>query len=88
MPEILDLHKKQGLPMFQYLYCKNFALRNFMNYLVKIILMREKGGSQYINFRKHIFRNLFFPNIYLSIIYFIFRKIFKNKFNKKDMIKN
>jgi hypothetical protein len=88
IPEILDLHKKQGLPMFQYLYCKNFALRNFMNYLVKIILMREKGGSQYINFRKHIFRNLFFPNIYLSIIYFIFRKIFKNKFNKKGMIKN
>ena len=81
-PEVLDLYKKRGLSLFKYLYCKNFALRNFLPNLIKILFFKKIDGLKYISFRKHIFRNLLFPNIYLSIIYFIFRKIFKFKFIK------
>ncbi len=75
IPEILEFYRKNGLSFSRYFYCKNFALRNFVNYLIKIILMGEKGGSKFINFRKHILKNLFYPNTYLSTFYFIFRKL-------------
>jgi len=75
IPEILEFYRKNGLSFFRYFYCKNFALRNFVNYLVKIILMGEKGGSKFIDFRKHILKNLFYPNTYLSTFYFVFRKL-------------
>jgi len=35
----------------------------------------KKTGLNYVNFRKHFFMNLIYPNAWLSIIYFIFRKI-------------
>ena len=77
IPELLDYYRKQGLSLTSYLYCKNFALRNFSNYMFKIIIGGEKMGSNYLNIKNHILKNLFYPNVYLSIIYFIFRKIFK-----------
>ena len=39
-------------------------------------------GDDYIDFKKHFFKNLIFPNAWLSIFYFIFRKftsIFKSR---------
>ena len=77
IPEVLDLYKKKGLPLFQFLHCKNYALRNFASYIVKIIFYKGETGLKYINFKKHILSNLIFPNLYLSFFYFIFRKIFK-----------
>jgi hypothetical protein len=75
IPEILDFYRSQGLGFFRYIYCKNFSLRNFANYVIKILLSGKKGRSHYVDFRKHIFSNLIFPNVYLSIIYFFIRKI-------------
>jgi glycosyltransferase involved in cell wall biosynthesis len=75
IPEILDYYRSQGLGFFRYIYCKNFSLRNFTNYVIKILLSGKKGRSHYIDVRKHIFSNLIFPNVYLSIIYFFIRKI-------------
>lgn len=75
IPEILDYYRSQGLGFFRYIYCKNFSLRNFTNYIIKILLSGKKGRSHYVDFRKHIFSNLIFPNVYLSIIYFFIRKI-------------
>jgi len=84
IPEVLDLYRKMGMPLFQYLYCKNYALRNFASYLIKILFYKGETGLKYINFKKHIFNNLFFPNVYLSFFYFIFRKISKfTLLNKK-----
>ncbi len=77
IPELLDYYRSQGLNLRKYIYCKNFALRNFSNYLFKIILGGEKMGRNYLNFTKHIFKNLIYPNIYLSPIYFIYRNILK-----------
>ena len=74
IPELLDYYRTQGLSLKRYLYCKNFALRNFSNYLFKIIIGGEKKGINYLNIKKHILKNLIYPNVYLSLIYFIIRK--------------
>ena len=77
IPEMLDYYRSKGLNFFQYIYSKNYSLRNFFNYFFKIIINGEKMGLQYINFRKHFFKNLIYPNAWLSIIYFVFRKVKK-----------
>ena len=74
IPELLDYYRTQGLSLKRYLYCKNFALRNFSNYLFKIIIGGEKRGRNYLNIKNHILKNLIYPNVYLSPIYFILRK--------------
>ena len=82
IPEALDYYRKKGLNFFQYVYEKNYSLRNFFNYFFKILINGDKMGLNYIDFKKHFFRNLIYPNAWLSIFYFIFRKIgsiFKSK---------
>lgn len=75
MPELLDYYRSQGFNFSKFVYCKNYSLRNFIPYLVKILLRGKKGGTNYIKFSKHILKNLIYPNVYLSLIYFIFRKL-------------
>ena len=77
IPELIDYYRKQGLGFFRYIYCKNFALRNFFNFFAKIFIFGKKSGRQYVNVRKHFFYNLVYPNAWLSIIYFLFRFIRK-----------
>ena len=57
------------------IFSKNYTLRNFASNLTKIIIGGKTTGLHYLNFNKHIFQNLLYPNVYLSIFYFIFRKI-------------
>ena len=75
LPELLDFYRKEGLPLKKYLSCKNFSLRNFSNYLFKIIINSNSKGREYIDFKNHILKNLFFPNFNFSIIFFLFKKI-------------
>ncbi len=82
LPELLDFYRIQGLPLLRYLYCKNFALRNFSNYLIKILISSKVKGIEYLNFKKHFVNNLLFPNVYFSIFYFVIRKV-NNLFRKK-----
>lgn len=77
IPELLDHYRSQGMGFYKYIYCKNFALRNFFNFFFKIIIYGNKSGRSYVDFRKHFFKNLIYPNAWLSIIYFIIRKIRK-----------
>ena len=77
IPELLDFYRSQGLNFRKYIYCKNFALRNFSNYIFKILLGGEKMGRNYLNFKRHILKNLLYPNVYLSLIYFFTRKVLK-----------
>jgi glycosyltransferase involved in cell wall biosynthesis len=81
IPEALDYYRSQGLNFFRYIVCKNYALRNFFNYFFKILINGDKMGLNYINFRKHFFINLIYPNSWLSLLYFFFRKIFIKKNN-------
>ena len=87
MPEMLDYYRSRGLSLKKYLINKNFALRNFSNYFLKILITGKTGGLTYINFYKHFFINLIFPNVYLSIFYYFFRK-FKKLFNIEKKQKN
>ncbi len=82
MPETLDYYRSKGLNFYQYVYSKNYTLRNFFNYFFKIIINGKSMGLEYVNFRKHFFPNLIYPNAWLSIFYFIFIKtssIFRSK---------
>mgnify|MGYP001178644994 CR=1 FL=1 len=77
-PEMLEYYRKNGLNFWQYLYCKNFALRNFANYHLKIFLNRNNGsGWEYVNIIKNIIKNLIYPYAFLSIFYYLIRKINK-----------
>ena len=75
IPEALDYYRSKGLNFFQYIFNKNYSLRNFFNYFVKIILNGKKMGLNYINFKTHFFANLFYPNSWLSIIFYLKRKL-------------
>ena len=81
IPEMLDYYRSQGLGFFRYVRNKNYALRNFSNFFFKIIIRGEKAGRNYVNFYRHFFLNLIYPNAYFSIIYFIIINI--KKFLKK-----
>jgi len=78
LPELLDYYRSEGMSLKKYLLYKNFVLRNFSNFLIKIIIGGKKKGLHYINFKKHILSNLFFPNVYISLIRSIVRKVIKN----------
>tara|TARA_B110000438_G_C15624796_1_gene568190 strand:+ start:1 stop:801 length:801 start_codon:yes stop_codon:yes gene_type:complete len=84
LPEVLDYYRSKGMNFSKYLINKNYSLRNFSNYFLKIFLGGEKSGLNYINYYRHIFSNLFYPNVYLSVFNFLFRKVktflFKNYF--------
>jgi len=75
LPEALDYYRSKGLNFIQYIYTKNYSLRNFFNYFAKIIIGGKKNGLHYINFKKHFLKNLIYPNAWISIFYFIFRKL-------------
>lgn len=82
IPEALDYYRSKGLGFLKYISAKNFALRNFFNYFVKIFINGDKMGFKYINLRRHFFSNLIYPNAWFSILYYINRrlKIFTKKF--------
>tara|TARA_B100001057_G_scaffold199562_1_gene200227 strand:- start:3198 stop:4211 length:1014 start_codon:yes stop_codon:yes gene_type:complete len=77
-PEMLDYYRKNGLNFFRYIYCKNYALRNFANYFFKIFINRNSSsGWEYVSVFRNIIINLLYPNAFLSIFYFLMRKITK-----------
>lgn len=82
IPELLDYYRSQGMSFWKYVYCKNYALRNFFNFFTKILINGEGSGKQYVNLYKHFFKNLIYPYAWLSIIFFAIRsinKLFRSK---------
>ena len=77
IPELVDVYRKNGLNYFKFFICKNFALRKLFSNLVKVLISKEYNGFQYLNFRKHIINNLFYPSIYIMPFYYLVRKFFK-----------
>ncbi len=75
LPEALDYYRSRGLGLFQYIYSKNYSMRNFFNFFFKILLAGKKGGLHYVSFSNHFLKNLIYPFAWLSIFFFIFRKI-------------
>ena len=77
IPELIDYYRSQGMGFFKYIYCKNFALRNFFNFFSKIMIHGDKAGRNYVNFYNHFLKNLIYPYAWLSIIFFVMRAIRK-----------
>ena len=77
IPELIDYYRSQGMSFFKYVYCKNFALRNFFNFFAKIMINGERAGRNYVNFYNHFFKNLIYPYAWLSIIFFVMRSLKK-----------
>ena len=80
IPELIDYYRSQGMNFWKYIYCKNFALRNFFNYFIKIFIYGPKAGRHYVKFYKHFIKNLIYPFAWFSIIFFsvrILRKMIK-----------
>ncbi len=77
--EALDEFKLNGLSYFKYHLYKNSALHNFIPDLLKILFYKGNTGIEYINPVKLVFFNCLYPNFYLSIAYYFFRKVISKK---------
>jgi glycosyltransferase involved in cell wall biosynthesis len=75
--EALQEYRNNGLSFWQYVYCKNYALNNFLSDFVKITLNKNSSGYEYINPSKLLFESFLYPNFYLSFFYFVGRQIRK-----------
>lgn len=76
--EALKEFRKNGLSLWRYIYCKNFALRNFFSDFLLILLNKKHSGYAYIKPMNIIFSNMLYPNFYFSIIMFIARQVHKS----------
>jgi hypothetical protein len=81
--EALEEYRKNGLPFFRYLRCKNFALQSFIPAMVWMVIHRKDSGFTYINPLKLLLANCLYPNFYLSPFIYVFRKL-KLKFKKRE----
>ena len=75
--EALEEYRKNGLPFWKYVYCKNFALNNFIPDFVNMFLNKDNSGYAYINPLKLVLKYSMYPNVYLSFFYFIGRRLRK-----------
>lgn len=73
--EALREYRNNGLPYLRYIYCKNYALNNFIPDFLNMLLHRDKSGYAYINPIKLFFDSFLYPNFYLSFFYFLGRRI-------------
>lgn len=77
--EGLSEYRKNGLPLFQYLYCKNAALGMFFPDLVRLFMNKGQSGFEYVSLWRTLATNCLYPNFYLSLVYPLFRRSFWNK---------
>ena len=73
--EALGEYRKNGLPFWQYVYCKNYALHNFIPDFISMLLHKNVSGYAYIRPIKLFSDNFLYPNFYLSFFYFIGRRL-------------
>jgi glycosyltransferase involved in cell wall biosynthesis len=75
--EALDVYRKNGLPYLNYIYCKNYALNNFIPDFISMLMHKSKSGYVYVNPLKILFESFLYPNFYLSFFYFVGRRMRK-----------
>jgi hypothetical protein len=75
--EALKEYRNNGLSYWQYVYCKNYALNNFVPDFINMLLHKKSSGYTYIKPFKLIIESILYPNFYLSFFYFIGRRICK-----------
>jgi glycosyltransferase involved in cell wall biosynthesis len=72
--EALDEYRRNGLPYWRYVYCKNFALNNFMSDFANMFLARDVSGYRFIKPVRLLADYCLYPNFYMSFLYFFFRR--------------
>jgi glycosyltransferase involved in cell wall biosynthesis len=72
--EALDLYRAAGLPLMQYLRCRNYALSHFIPDMARILLHPKRSGLQFISLWKSILSNLLYPNLYLSPLLYLLQR--------------
>jgi glycosyltransferase involved in cell wall biosynthesis len=70
-------YRRNGLPLFRYLRCRNSALNSFGPDFMRMLADKDGSGYQFIsNPLRLIASNMLFPNFYLSFLYPLFRRSF------------
>ena len=72
--EALDAYRDNGMSYWRYLYCKNFALRNYFSCTVKMVIHRDIYPFK-LGLLSHYFKCALYPNVYLSLFYLCIRKL-------------
>jgi glycosyltransferase involved in cell wall biosynthesis len=75
--EALQEYRNNGLPYWKYVYCKNSALNKFVPDFIYILLDKDKSGYAYIKPSKLLLEYCLYPNFYLSIFYFVLKRLRK-----------
>ena len=75
--EALNEYRRNGLPYLQYIYCKNFALNNFISDFINMFLAKDVSGYIYIKPIRLLGAYCLYPNFYLSFMYFLIRRMRK-----------
>jgi glycosyltransferase involved in cell wall biosynthesis len=75
--EALSEYRKNGLSYWKYVYCKNYALNNFVPDFINILLYKDRSGYAYIRPFKLMLEYCLYPNFYLSFFYLIGRRLRK-----------
>ena len=73
--EAVEQYRENGLPFLSYLRCKNYALYSFLPDIVFMGLHKNTSGFKYIKPVKLCISHCLYPNVYLSPLYFILRRI-------------
>lgn len=73
--EALREYRRNGLPLWQYLRCRNQALDNFLPELGAMLVHGARAGRQYLRPWRHVLANAPYPNVYLSLPRFLWRRL-------------
>jgi len=76
IPEIIEIYRKNGMPIFKYFLLKNYSLKTFFPYMYYILKNKKISNYKYISFKKNIIKNFLYPNIYIYGIFYTLRKIY------------
>lgn len=75
--EALNEYRKNGLPLLNYLRCKNFAFRTFWPDYMRMILFKKESGYEYIRPLHLLLNSLLYPYSYISPLHYLTEKIKK-----------
>ena len=75
IPQVLDCYRKDGLPFFRYIICKNYALRRFFPSYFNMFKNPKTSGLKFVNIYNDIVKNLIYPSIYILGIFFLIRRV-------------
>ncbi len=73
--ELLIEYRKNGLPFFQYIKCRNFALQHFIPDLIRLLIKYKRSGVKSVNILFWLLSNAFYPNFYMSPFIELIKKI-------------